>query len=267
MRRVSVGERRVVRVGAVAVEPGRCDKEGNAALAERLVERCAAAGAELVVLPEGFLEGYVVNEEGMTRERFLALAEPMEGAYVARFKGLATRLGLWLLACFAEREGERVYNTALRIDAAGEAVGKYRKTHVQSGGDWKFYAQGEGLPVFETPWGRVGVMICYDRQFPEVPRTLMRQGARLVLNPSWGMFGELNETMMRTRAYENGVFIVFAHVKGALVLGPRGEVAARSAAGEETLVCDVDLAETEAVRARGRGHLTDHVRPELYGRE
>lgn len=282
MRAVTAGERRGVRLGAVAAEPVRCDKEGNAALAERLVGACAAERAELVVLPEGFLEGYVVNEEGMTRERFIELAEPMDGPYVARFRALARRHGVWLLACFAERgevrsvrndaasgpEVERkeplVYNTALLIGSDGGVVGKYRKTHVQSGGDWKFYAPGESLPVFETPWGKVGVMICYDRQFPEVPRTLMRRGARLVLNPSWGMFGELNETMMRTRAYENGVFIVFAHVKGALVFGPRGDVVARSASGEETLVCEVNLGETEAVRDRPRGHLTDHLRPELY---
>lgn len=255
-----------MRIGVVAVEPARGDKDANVALAERLVTRCADQGAELVVLPEGFLEGYVVNEAGMTRERFLELAEPLDGAYVARFRELARRLGVWLLACFAERDGGLAFNTALLIDGAGEVVGKYRKTHVQSGGDWKFYAAGEELPVFETPWGRARVMICYDRQFPEVPRALMRQGAMLVLNPSWGMFGELNETMMRTRAYENGVFIVFAHVKGALVLGPRGDVAARSDSGEEILVCDVDLREAEAIRERPRVHLTDHVRPELYGR-
>ena len=253
----------MVRIGAVAVEPGRFDKEGNAALAEKLVAECAARGAQLVVLPEGFLEGYVVNEPDLTPERFRELAEPLDGAYVRRFRELAQRLGAWLLACFAEREGDRVFNTALLINAAGEVAGRYRKTHVQSGGDWKFYSPGDALPVFETPWGTTGVMICYDRQFPEVPRALMAQGARLILNPSWGMFGELNETMMRTRAYENGVFVLFAHVKGALVLGPRGEVVGRS--GEEpVLVCDVDLEETERLRGRSRGHLTDHLRPELY---
>jgi 5-aminopentanamidase len=254
----------VVRVGAVAVEPARCDKEANAALAERLVTRCAEAGAQLIVLPEGFLEGYVVNEPGMASERFLALAEPLDGPYVARFRALARRVGIWLLACFAERSQDLVYNTALLLDNTGEIAGKYRKTHVQSGGDWKFYAPGESLPVFATPWGPVGVMICYDRQFPEVPRALERQGARLVLNPSWGMFGELNETMMRTRAYENGIAIVFAHVKGALILGPRGDVLARSAPTEETLVYDLDLSEPETLRSRPRGHLTDHLRPDLY---
>lgn len=258
--------KQTIRIGAVAVQPLRGEKEANFAAAERAVRRCAAQGAELVVLPEGFLEGYVVNEPGMNRERFMALAEPLDGPYVDRFRALASRLGVWLLACFAERAGERAFNAALLLDAAGRTVGTYRKTHAQSGGDWRYYSAGEELPVFPTPWGIVGVMICYDRQFPEVPRALMRQGARLVLNPSWGMFNELNETMMRTRAYENGIYIVFAHVLGALVLDPRGNVAARSAPGDQTLVYAIDLAETDRVRQRERGHLTDHLRPELYAR-
>jgi predicted amidohydrolase len=228
--------RRVIRVGAVTVEPARGDRAANMALAERLVGACAVAGAELVVLPEGFLEGYVVNEPDMTTERFMELAEPLDGPFARRFGALAQRHALWLLACFAEREGTRAYNTALLLDGQGQPVGRYRKTHVQSGGDPRFYSPGEELRAFATPWGPVGVMICYDRQFPEVPRAYVRQGARLVLNPTWGMFGELNETMMRTRAYENGIFVVFAHPKGALVLGPRGEVIARSAPGDETLV-------------------------------
>jgi predicted amidohydrolase len=248
----------------VAAVPARGDKDVNIRLAERLVAACAAEGAQLVLLPEGFLEGYVVNEPDMNRERFLALAEPLDGPYVARFCALARRLGVWLLACFAEREGDLAYNTALLIDTTGEPVGHYRKTHAQSGGDWRYYTPGECLPVFETPWGTTGVMICYDRQFPEVPRTLMLRGARLILNPSWGMFNEMNEVMMRTRAYENGVFIIFAHVQGALVLDPHGNVAARSAPDQPTLVCDVDLAVADSIRQRPRGHLTAHLRPQIY---
>jgi predicted amidohydrolase len=258
------GATTVVRVGAIAVEPARGDREANVALAERLVAEAAGRGAELVVLPEGFLEGYVVNEPEMTRERFLALAEPLDGPYVARFRALAREHGAWLLACFAEREGPAVYNTALLLAADGAIAGRYRKTHVQSGGDWRFYAPGEALPVFATPWGPTGVMICYDRQFPEVPRALARQGARLLLNPSWGMFNDLNEAMMRTRAHENGVYIVFAHVRGALVLDPRGAVAARSDPEATVLVHEVDLAVVDAVRRSPRGHLIDHLRPDLY---
>ena len=265
-QRAGGSEESWLRIGAVVAEPSRGNKEANAALAERLVAECAARGAQLVLMPEGFLEGYVVNEAEMTPERFRALAEPLDGPYVARFCALARQLGIWLLACFAERDsdGRRVYNTALLLDARGEPAGHYRKTHVQSGGDWKYYTAGETLPVFETPWGTMGVMICYDRQFPEVPRALTLQGARLILNPSWGMFNELNETMMRTRAYENGVYVVFAHVKGALVLDPRGAVASRSAPSEATLVYDLDLAEVDRLRQRERGHLTSHRRPELY---
>lgn len=228
--------------------------------------KCAAAGAQLVVLPEGFLEGYVVNEPDMTTDRFRELAEPLDGHYAQRFRTLARSQRVWLLACFAERHEAAAYNAALLIDPDGDPLGLYRKTHVQSGGDWKFYAPGESLPVFPTPWGPVGVMICYDRQFPEVPRALMRQGARLVLNPSWGMFGELNDTIMRTRAYENGIFIVFAHVKGARVFGPRGEIVGLSAEGERAFVCAVDLHDADTMRQRPRGHLTDHLRPELYAR-
>jgi predicted amidohydrolase len=80
------------------------------------------------------------------------------------------------------------------------------------------------------------------------------------------MFGELNETMMRTRAYENGVFIAFVHVRGTLILDPRGNVAARSTPDDETLVYTVDLAAADAIRQQGRGHLTDHLRPDLYTR-
>lgn len=259
-----------VKIGAVAVQPGRCTKEENFTLAETHVRACAEGGADVVLLPEGYLEGYVVNEPGMTVEKFHALSEPLDGPYVTRFRELARQSKVWLVACFAERgvddEAGSVFNTALLISSDGEIAGKYRKTHVQSGGDWKYYTRGEALPVFETPWGTTGMMICYDRQFPEVPRALTLQGAKLILNPTWGMFGELNETMMRTRAYENGVFIVFAHVKGALVLGPRGNVVARSQPGKSTLVYEIDLAEVDAVHAAERGHLTDHVRPELYGR-
>src|SRR5579885_3493326 len=88
--------RLTVRVGAVAAVPTRCVRDGNVALAERLVGRCAEQGAELVVLPEGFLEGYAVNEPGMTPERFLALAEPIDGPYAVRFRALARRHGIWL---------------------------------------------------------------------------------------------------------------------------------------------------------------------------
>src|SRR5439155_25594436 len=102
-----------LRLGAVSVVAARGDKDANLATAERLVARCAEDGAALVVLPEGFLEGYVVNEPGLTRERFMMLAEPIDGPYVERFRQLARIRRVWLLACFAEREGGRGCHAAL----------------------------------------------------------------------------------------------------------------------------------------------------------
>ena len=111
----------------------------------------------------------------MTAQRFLALAEPLDGPYVARFRALARRLRVWLLAPFAEREGDAVYNTALLLAADGTVAGRYRKTHVQSGGDWRYYAPANPSRSSPPPGAR-WVMICYDRQFPEVPRALRGPG-------------------------------------------------------------------------------------------
>jgi predicted amidohydrolase len=253
-------------IGTIAVAAARCDKEANFATIDRLTSRCAEQGAELVVMPEGFLEGYVVKEPGMNRERFLALAEPLDGPYVDRLKALAHKRGVWLLACFAERQGALAFNSALLITREGGGAGIYRKTHIQSGGDPHYYAPGEDLPVFQTPWGPTGVMICYDRQFPEVPRALMRQGARLILNPAWGQFGEMNEAMMRTRARENGIFIAFVHVKGTLVIDPEGTVLARTGPRDETLVHKIDLDHVDRLRREGSYPFRDHRRQDLYAR-
>ena len=101
-------------------------------------------------------------------------------------------------------------------------------------------------------------MICADRRWPEVARTLRLQGARLILNPSYGMHHEANEWWMRTRACENQCFVAFAHPRVSFVAGPDGNLAAKRA--EDTpgvLVCDLDLSQ-----AREDNHLADQ-RPEL----
>jgi Carbon-nitrogen hydrolase len=112
-----------LKLGTLSVIAARGDKDANLATIELLVSRCAEQGAELVVTPEGFLEGYVVKEPGMHRERFMELAEPLDGPYVERLRALAWKRRVWLLVCLAERERERAYNTARgrRHPAAPEA--------------------------------------------------------------------------------------------------------------------------------------------------
>jgi predicted amidohydrolase len=103
-------------------------------------------------------------------------------------------------------------------------------------------------------------MICADRRWPETARVLRLQGARLILNPTYGFVGELNESMMRTRSYENECFITFAHPRLSLVTGPRGEVVAKKSSGRPgLLVADLPLDQTTT------NHHLDDRRPDLYG--
>jgi predicted amidohydrolase len=158
---------------------------------------------------------------------------------------------------FTSREDGRIYNAAGLWGADGKRIGVYHKTHLQTH-DLQF-SPGESLPVWPTPWGPTGVMICADRRWPETARTLRLQGARLILNPSYGMCHEENEWWMRTRSYENQCFIAFAHPKVGFVVDPRGKLAAKlDGEGPGVLVYEVDLAE-----AKDDNHIRDR-RPDLY---
>jgi len=136
-----------------------------------------------------------------------------------RLRNVARELDLYLCVGFSKLENDKLYNTAILVGPDGKTVGKYRKTH----GVEQFYEAGDALPIFETRYGKVGIMICYDRQLPETARTLAAQGAELILIPSNGMWGRMNDAMLRTRAYENGVYLVFAHPRDGLVIDPGGE--------------------------------------------
>jgi predicted amidohydrolase len=106
----------------------------------------------------------------------------------------------------------------------------------------------------------VGIVICADRRWPETARVLRLKGARILLIPSYGMWGLDNEWWMRTRAYENENFLAFAHPQVAFVADPKGAIAARLQSNiPGMLVCDVDLS-----RVSDKNHIRDR-RPELYG--
>ena len=211
-----------VGVAALVLPNVRGNKPEALRRIETYVRRAAALGAKIVVTPETCLDGYVCHQGGLTREKFSALADNEEGAAIGRLRTLARELDLYLCLGFSESEGDRLYNTALLIGPDGQTVGKYRKTH----GVEKLYEPGDSLPVFETRYGKIGILICYDRQLPETARTLADQGAELILIASNGMWGRMNDAMLRTRAYENGVFLVFAHPRDGLVIDPGGRIIA-----------------------------------------
>jgi N-carbamoylputrescine amidase len=243
------------------------DKEGNWQLAERLIRQAASQGAQIVLTPEAFLSNYLCFVPDMTRARFLAAAEPLDGPYVARLRALAAELGVYLVPCLDERVGEQVYCTALLIDPSGQLVGFYRKVHMGEG-ERRWWGQGDQFPVFDTDLGRVAMMICFDRQLPEPARMLALQGAELILVPTAGAYGEKkyerNLALMKTRAYENKVYLAMIHPTEGLIVNPMGEVLARKGLDEEVLVRQVDLDYVYESRDGDCRDLLAERRPELY---
>jgi len=135
----------------------------------------------------------------------------------------------------------------------------YDKLHLQTH-DYK-YTPGRHLNVYPSDFGPFGVMICADRRWPETSRTLTLKGARVIFNPTYGMHGELNLCMMRTRSYENGIFIVFTHPGQSLLTGPRGEVVCNCTEEKQTyVVTEIDLCKAPANTG---GHIVDR-RADVY---
>ncbi len=125
-----------------------------------------------------------------------------------RVSKLAAELRIYLLVGFPERRDALMYNSVVIFGPEGKVVIRYSKTHC---GTERYNAEGTEFPVVNTPLGRWGTLICLDRQYPETSRILAIKGAQLILIPSYGSHGEMNDIMMRTRAYENSVYVAFVH--------------------------------------------------------
>ncbi|MEN8227290.1 MAG: carbon-nitrogen hydrolase family protein [Bacteroidota bacterium] len=262
-----------IRVASAAVLPKKWDKAQNWERIERLVRTAATEGdAKLVVTPEGALEGYVVNEvnreedmqkkEQMIRDFFL-LAEPQDGPYVKRACALSNELDIFLVLGYLEKADEFLHNTVILIDPDGDIIGKYRKTHFAQGYTKKpsEYRAGDQYPLFQTPFGKVGMLICYDRQLPEPARILAVKGAQALLISSYGSYNDKdgwNTVLLRTRAYENKVPLVFSHPFQSLLIERNGQILGM---GNSNEVIYFDMY-TAPNRYEGRFR---NRRPETYG--
>jgi len=248
-----------VRLALMKAVPEKWDLSGNFELFRGLLEDARAAGADLFITPECWLDGYAAGDPTSTKERLQGIAQGLDRSeFLTAVADLAAARHTAVCFGFTSLEDGRIYNAAGLWDGRGGRLGVYHKTHLQDH-DLQF-SPGDDLPVWITPWGPVGIMICADRRWPEVARALRLKGARLILNPSYGMHHEENEWWMRTRGYENQCFIAFAHPQVAFIVGPDGKLEGKlddEAPG--VLVCDLDL-----TRARDDNHLRDR-RPELYG--
>lgn len=260
-----------VRIASCSVFPEKWNKASNWPRIEEAVRKAAGLGADVVVTPEGALEGYVINEVNDVKEpaarraivkRFLDLGEPIDGPYFKQAQALADELDIFFVLGFLERRGDSLFNTAALIDPDGDIVGKYSKTHFAQGYTINptCYVAGEEYPVFDTPFGKVGMIICYDRQLPEPTRILALKGAQLLLLPSYGGYDDgsgWNTMMVRTRARENRFPLVFSHPNQSLMIDGRGDLHALCGTNEIAIY----TVDTSPERYEGRFR---NRRPETY---
>ncbi len=250
--------RDTVRVGMMSGVPVKWDLDANFNTFLARLEEADAAGAEIFVTPECWLDGYAAPDAASTPEKLREVAQDLAtSAYLKRVSDEAKARAMFICFGFTSIEDGKIYNTAGLWDDHGALIGTYHKTHLQTH-DLQF-SFGQSLPVWPTPWGPVGIMICADRRWPETARTLRLQGARLILNPTYGFHGDKNTAIMRTRAFENQCFIAFTHPQESLVTDPKGDVLAQRT-GDEGWVTVTDLDLSQAV---WDNHLLDR-RPELY---
>src|SRR5215470_17750683 len=224
-------------IAGLRVMPERWNKSANLAKFERYAREASAKGADLALAPEGFLEGYVANVKanpGVTREKYFAIGETIDGQSLECVRKLAQELHMYLGIGFAERRGDQMLNSFAVFSPTGGLALHYSKAHNDD--DEPFNTTGREFTVARTPLGRWGALICYDRQLPETARILAIKGAQLILVPSWGAHGEMNEVMMRTRAYENSVYVAFVHPERCLIIDPTGNVIARDQGERDQVV-------------------------------
>lgn len=223
---------RRIRIAAVNLRPERTRSARESVDAFlRVIEERLHVPADLILLPEGI----TVVGTGMT---YTDVAETVPGPTTARLAELARARKAWVAAGIYERDGRAVYNTAILIDREGKLAGRYRKVYLPREEVERGLTPGDSWPVFETDFGRVGLMICYDVFFPDPARALAAQGAELILLPIWGG----DETLAAARAIENKVFLAASgYDHPTYIMDPDGRRVAQAPQRGEIAVAEIDL--------------------------
>ncbi len=269
----------VIRMAAVAEEFDR-DLEGDFATIEKLIGAARADGVQLLALPEACLGGYLAHLDGGADQ---PPALRVDGPEIARLAALAG--DMVVCAGYCEADGSDRYNSVVCV-GGGAVLGNHRKVH-QPLNENVSYGRGDGFAAFDTPVGRIGMLICYDKAFPESARALALDGAEIIVVVSawpgsrtdapadlaqdrWTRRFDLFD---RARALENQVVWLSANQSGtfgrlrfvcsAKVVDPGGDVMASTGVAPGVAVADIDVAGALVAARRSMGHLRDR-RPDAY---
>lgn len=255
-----------IALGQMDVVPG--NPERNRARARELAIRAREAEADFLLLPELWLHGYALEHAAEWADLL------GEGAF-AEMAAMAREFGLYLCGSLLERHEGGVSNTAVLYGPDGALLGAYRKIHLfRLMNEPRYLAPGDRAVLCPTPWGPVGLLICYDLRFPELARTLALGGAVLLLVPAQWPIRRLEAWLLltRARAVENELFVAACNRAGvegdvvfpgrSMVVDPWGNVLAEGDGSEGLWIARADLREIQ----KARRYLTvyEDRRPEAY---
>ncbi len=265
-------------IALVQMDCASGNAEANLFKIEARAVEAAGAGAQLIVFPECATTGYFVADG------IASLAEPLPGPSSERLSRLARSLRVHLMVGMIERGEEKYYDDAVLFTPEGD-LHAYRKTHL-FGPERSVFTPGDRPVVVETALGRLGLSVCYDLMFPEFIRSLVLNGAQVILNAtdwitdawqtSMGWSADTMSSLARIRALENGVHVAMADragveagwlsLGGSTVASPTGRVLATLGADEGVALATIDLTNADFARWADLATYLRDRRPELYER-
>jgi predicted amidohydrolase len=286
--------RRII-VGAAQLGPGSSNRHENLSSMEQLLYEAADQQVQILSFPELALTKYFPRfpppADPVERDRYF---ETLSDAAATRLLLLARDARMALVVPYAEKAGPERFNSALVVNGAGERMGTYRKIHLPEPVEWVpgeanafetawFHPGDRGFPVFDVGVARLGVLICYDRHFPEAARSLAVAGAEIIFlctnSPTYGprlspWRAGIHDMIIKTRAYENTTFVVAASKAGiegdmewlgrSAIVSPDGEIIAMSRHNDrsELVWATIDLDAIDAARMTRR--FIAERRPDQY---
>lgn len=233
---------RKVRVATVNLRPRQSpSREANVEAFVAAFDKAVQGNTDIILFPEGMT---VVG----TNKKYVEIAESVPGPTTERLGQLARTRNSYVVAGLYEADGEAVYNTAVLLDRTGKLAGKYRKVYLPREEYEAGLTPGNTFPTFDTDFGRIGLMICYDVFFADPAKALAMKGAEMILLPIWGG----DEVLAKARAIENRIFLVASgYDHPTYIMDPDGERIAVAPEQGTVAVATVDLGKRYLLRYLG----------------
>ena len=276
-----IGQESLITVAAIQFEPQLGQVTQNREKLLELVGSAFVKKAQLIVTPECSNGGYVFNSRS---EAYACAESATDGPTVSALEKAARQGNGYIVSGIIEKDGDSLYNTAVLVGPEG-LVGKYRKTHLWDVDNCLYEPGNLGFPVFNLPFGRIGMSICYDNWFPEVNRIYAMQGADIVCHPTnWVVVPGLAEPenpawayLAMAQAHTNGIFMVCADRIGtergvrfggsSCICGLPGFIQGPASADqEEVVVAQINVMDARRKNLSPWNHLIRDRRTDLYGR-